>query len=411
MDTSRAARKPPLLILAYVYPPDNYAGAARPHRFAKYLERLGHSVTVVASGTGPGLAVEGNIYRLPGEREDGQKNFIEKVVRTLWLHHDEGIAWVPRAARLARRWRDNQPVLFSTSPPLTTHLAALWLKLRYGWRWIADFRDPLVGNPFRRRRRVVYPDRVLERLIFRYADALIANTEPVAEMWRANYPQHRGKIQVLWNGFDPEDGAGPRPLPPRPYRVLAHAGSLYGSRHPNLVLASVARLIGRGCLNPGKLRIALTGPVSLEAQPDPRAAAALRESGCLDINARLVPRAEADRLVAEADQLLLLDVLQANAGLQVPGKLFEYIRTGRPILASTTPGSPVERILQAAGVPFACVYADLPEAEIDRRVLAFLQLPSEPPAAPSDWFYRNFAAGEQARMLSQLMSGESAQAG
>jgi hypothetical protein len=295
-------------------------------------------------------------------------------------------------------------VLLSTSPPLTTHLAALWLKLRYGWKWIADFRDPLVGNPFRKQRWVVCSDRILERLFFRYADALIANTDPVAELWRARYPQWLGKVHVLWNGFDPEDETGPRPLPTRTYRVLAHVGSMYGDRHPNLVLGSVARLIQQGRLAPERLRIQLIGPVSPQAQPHPRLAETLRASGCLEINAKLVPRAEAGRIIGEADQLLLLDVLNAKAGLQVPGKLFEYIRIGRPILASTTENSPVERILKASGVPYACIYENLPEAESDRRVLAFLQLPVQP-VHPSAWFHETFAAEGQARKLSALVKG------
>jgi glycosyltransferase involved in cell wall biosynthesis len=404
MDSPKAEQKPPLLILAYVYPPDNYAGAARPYRFAKYLERLGHSVIVVASGAQPALTIEGNVYRVPGEQEGRRRSFEEKVLRTIWLPQDEGIRWVPRVVSLAARWKDKQPVLLSTSPPLTTHLAALWLKLRYGWKWIADFRDPLVGNPFRKERRVMYLDRILERLFFRYADALIANTDPVAELWRARYPQRRRKVHVLWNGFDPEDEIGPRPLPTRPYRVLAHVGSMYGDRHPNLVLSSVARLVQQGRLAREAVRIQLTGPVSLQAQPDPRWAESLREWGCLEINAKLVPRADAGRLISEADQLLLLDVLNAKAGLQVPGKLFEYVRIGRPILASTTEDSPVERILKASGVPYTCIYENLSETEIDRRVLAFLNLPVQP-VSPSPWFYETFSAGEQARKLSALVEG------
>jgi glycosyltransferase involved in cell wall biosynthesis len=365
---------------------------------------LGHSVIVVASGAQLALTIEGNVYRVPGEQEGRRRSFAEKVLRTIWLPQDEGIRWVPRVVSLAARWKDKQPVLFSTSPPLTTHLAALRLKLRYGWKWIADFRDPLVGNPFRKQRHVIYSDRILERLFFRYADALIANTDPVAELWRARYPQWRGKVHVLWNGFDPEDETGSRPLPARPYRVLAHVGSMYGDRHPNLVLSSVARLIQQGLLSPESLRIQLTGPVAPRAQPDPRLAESLRKCACLEINAELVPRAEAGRLIAEADELLLLDVLNAKAGLQVPGKLFEYVRIGRPILASTTEDSPVERILKASGVPYTCIYENLSEMEIDRRVLAFLNLPVQP-VSPSPWFYETCSAGEQARKLSALVGG------
>ena len=180
--------KPPVLILAYVYPPDNYSGAARPYRFAKYLARLGHPVEVIAAGAGDGVQVAGPVYRVRGELGEQRKTLLDKLVRAVWLQYDEGLTWVPRAVRLAKRWSSRRPVLLSTSPPLTTHLAALWLKRRYGWKWVADFRDPLVGNPFRELRRVRYTDGVLERCFFRHADALIANTDAMAAFWRRLHP-------------------------------------------------------------------------------------------------------------------------------------------------------------------------------------------------------------------------------
>jgi glycosyltransferase involved in cell wall biosynthesis len=402
MVTARTDHKAPVLILAYVYPPDNYAGAARPHRFAKYLERLGHPVSIVAAGPPGATSAAGNVYRVPGELEGRHKTLADKVVRLAWLYYDEGVAWIPGVVRLAARWRDLRPVLFSTSPPITTHLAALWLKRRYGWKWMADFRDPLAGNPFRKLRRVQYSDAVLEKIIFRQADTLIANTDSVEALWRRRYPHWGRKIALIWNGFDAEDPAGGAPMPPREFRVLAHAGEIYGDRHPGLVLASVARLTAQGSIQPDRLRIQLVGPVAQEALPDAALVEGLTRCGCLELKPAAVPRAEAQRLTAEAYQLLLLDVLSGSAGLQVPGKIFDYIRIGRPVLASTTRGSPAERILEQSGIPHGCIYPDLGEPEIDRRVLEFLKLPSTP-VAPSAWFQSQFDAARQAEALSDLI--------
>jgi hypothetical protein len=119
-------------------------------------------------------------------------------------------------------------------------------------------------------------------------------------------------------------------------------------------------------------------------------------------NAKVVSKDEADRLIEEADYLLLLDVTKGSVGLQVPAKIFEYIRIGRPILACTLRGSPVERILINSGVPFVALYAGDSNEEIDRRVLTFLNLPNHP-VEPSDWFQEKFNGRIQAKTLGTII--------
>ncbi|MGH9703379.1 MAG: hypothetical protein ACRD4K_08380, partial [Candidatus Acidiferrales bacterium] len=144
---------PGVLVFALMYPPDNYSGAARPYRFSKYLEELGYSVDVLAGGTAKKTSRERNVYRLRAQVMHGIKDsFVEKCFRRTVLPHDEGITWVPRIVSFSRRWRKEKRVIISTSPPFTTHLAALAAKKLYGWPWIADFRDPLLGNPYRKQR-------------------------------------------------------------------------------------------------------------------------------------------------------------------------------------------------------------------------------------------------------------------
>jgi len=234
-------RKPRILILSYAFPPDNFAGAARPYRLGKFLQRLGYPVTVIAAGSGAQVSQEDNVFRVAGEIEGrpptgGVSSLLEKATRIMWLPYDEGITWVPRAVALASRWRQETCVLFSTSPPLTTHLAALAIQRRYGWRWIADFRDPLTGNPGRSQWRVKWSDRLLERVIFSRSDAVIANTDRVLEHWISRYRERASKFHLLWNGFDPDRNVEAAPVPARDYSVLTHTGEIYPQRHPGLLL-------------------------------------------------------------------------------------------------------------------------------------------------------------------------------
>jgi len=401
------AVKPALLLLTYFYPPDPQSGSARPYRLAKYLGELGHPVQVLAAGNHLAPAAEGHVHRLRGGAIRGMPrdfaSLVERGFRQTLFVHDPGGTWVPRAAAYAARWMQGpvKPVVLSTAPPMCVPVAAWWLKRRYGARWIADFRDPLRDNPFRSSRMAVFFDPLLERAFLGSADAIIANTDTMGDLWRRRYPQWAGKIHVVWNGFDPEERLAARPLPPRDGKVLVHVGEIYGSRDPGLLLESARRLRARAEPEVQSLRIRLVGPLARES-PLLSGWQDLVAEGCLELVAPL-PRREAQRIMAESDYLLLLDVTTGATGLQVPAKLFEYVRTGRPVVACTTRGSPVDRILAQSGVHYTSLYPDLPAEETDRRLLAFLR-ESSPQPAPSPWFEANFNARRQAEYVSALAS-------
>ena len=397
----------PVLLVSYYYPPDTESGSARPHRFAKYLKRLGHPVTVLAAGREADPVVNGDVHRLRGggiryPRQDTPA-FIERCLRQTLFVHDPGGTWAWRVADYAGKWIRNaaeQPVVISTAPPATCHAAGYLLKKRYGVRWIADFRDPMVGNPFRPGRMANFFDRPLEQRFFAAADVIIANTDAVAAMWNRRRPDLKDKFHVLWNGFDPEEPLAAQQLPDRPQRILAHVGMIYGDRDPNLLLRTLARLVQSGRVDPAHVRLEFTGVLDVNML-DTAALQILKDRNCF-LSRDSVPRAEAQKLMATADYLLLLDVVSDKAGLQVPAKIFEYIRIGRPVIACTTRNSPVDRILSQSGLAYTALYPDMPNEEADRRLLEGLNADSTP-RSPSAWFCENFDARGQAEILSRMI--------
>ena len=324
-----------------------------------------------------------------------------RLERTL-LPYNERLPWVPYAIAEAGRIYQKQPysIIFSTSPPLATQISAMWIKRRYGTKWVADLRDPLFGNPFRTRGIGRPYDAMLERLIFRNADALIANTDVVAQGWCARYPHWKHKIAVIWNGFDPEERLEPAAIPNRECRVMLHAGALYGGRNPRLLLASIDRLITRGRLKPGAFRIELLGVSEKSVCDD---LSGFVRKGFLE-HSNAVPRDEAIARMAGSDFLLLVDTNELNTGLQVPAKLFDYLRVGRPILTITTRNSPADRILAGSGIRYAALYSDDSEKCVDEKVLAFFALPPET-TQPNQWFWKEFDGRVQARTLAELLNG------
>lgn len=394
------------LMLAYWFPPENESGALRPHRFYRLLPGTGVGVRVVAAALGQGQETDPQVLRTPVPAPLGWRAVVLRIIQRIAPYNDQ-LEWVPVAARAARSLWCEQPydVVISTSPPLATHLVAALLKLKYGVVWIADFRDPLRGNPFRTLLRGRLYDWILEAAIVRLADVVILNTDGATDACRQRHPRYAGKMHLIWNGYDPSDEpAASLPGNPELYRIV-HLGSLYGGRHPGILVGALARLVATGKIDPARTRLELIG--TYEPGSQWMAADSWRQldaHGMLEYQNEMRPRPVAQQAMATADCLLLLDINETGAGVQVPGKLFEYIRVGRPILAVTNKGSAVERILARAGVPYTCVFADEGEAEVEAKLLAHLAYETTPMQA-SEWFRQTFDATVQTRTLAELALG------
>ena len=107
--------------------------------------------------------------------------------------------------------------------------------------------------------------------------------------------------------------------------------------------------------------------------------------------------------MASADSQTSPDWLSESGATQVPAKLFEYVRIGRPILAVTTLGSPAERLLQRSGIPYCSIYPDDRVEDIDQKILHFLSVPTEPVVA-NEWFWKEFDAVPQTQRLASLIA-------
>lgn len=392
-----------LLLLAYAFPPENASGAARPFRFYRYLPEFGVSPRVVTASLQD--KEQPDVFFVRDQPRDFPRQswswHVERIVRRLILPGEEGLTWSYKAATLGCKLiplQQHPAALLSTSPPMSAHLAAFQIKRKLRIPWIADFRDPM--NPSGEiavLRMNIYA--MLESLLFRQADVIIANTDAVFEQWIARYPGHREKFRLIWNGFDPAEIISPAPIPQRNFKHLVHVGWLYAGRHPNLILDSIERLINSGRLAPGSLRLSLLGPTTDNAIPNMDVLFRLAEAGVVEYMPTLIPQHMARIVACEADGLLLL---QPQSELQVPAKLFEYIRIGRPVLAFVRRSSPSDDILGRSGIPYRSIYPEDPPQEIDAKMLEFLALPSDP-ISPSPWFAEQFNARRQTQMLSDII--------
>ncbi len=396
------------IIFAYHFPPENTIGAVRPFRFYKYLSRMGYRCHVISAA---------DVSQLPDvDAEYVPDPFLtrprqgigwqaERVIRRFFLPGATGSQWAFQAYRAALRFLEQNScyrvTVFSTFPPMGTHFAGYWLSRRKNLPWVADFRDPVADNP-------VYEDinqftknlyRKMEQLFVRSADFTIANTDAAQKKLQQAYPAYSDRINLIWNGFDPEERLTALPVASSGRRIVAHVGELYGGRSASPILHSVRRLVDCGRVDPSNFQLLFAGPMVEGSLPDEAFVAAAVSEGWLKLDRERVPQKVAHKIVQTADALVLIQHLTV---LQVPGKLYEYIQTGRPILAFVPHDSPVERILKRSGVPYHCVYGSGTEDEIDNSVFRFLKMLGEH-GTPTEWFETEFNAQSHAEKVGQLI--------
>jgi glycosyltransferase involved in cell wall biosynthesis len=386
------------LLIAHAYPPENLIGAERPARFARYLPTHGYEAWILTASQQPHPPPE-RLREVPFHY-----NPLELALGKTFFPCDDRMTWGPKAFRAGADWLANFPgasIVFSTSPPLSSHWAAWRLARRFGLPWVADFRDPLVAN-FGRRGTLGRPvDSWIEKRVLRHANAVIMNTAAAAGELRSRYPSHAHKIDAIPNGYDPADGFGPLPLPKRDRRVWLHGGSLYRNRYPERLFDSLWRLTESEKL-PRNWKVRMIGSLedrSLLERPSVKALSAL---GAVEIHAEVLPKAMAMREIAEADGSMVFDHYHSSgANLAIPAKSFDCVRTGRPVLAFTSPGAPMERMLAASGVPCTRIFEEDSPSAIDQKLLEFSAMPSGA-VTPSEAFRLDHAAPQQTGRLAAL---------
>lgn len=278
------------------------------------------------------------------------QSWVQRWVDPWFTTPDAQIGWLPCAVWRGIRalWTERVDMLYSSGPPYTAHLIGLVLKWLTGRPWVVDFRDPWSRRPWDTdtvRQGVRYRIQVrLEQLVVHHADTIVSNTERMGQDFRHRYAWLPAeKFKVITNGYDVENFAGisSEEGPSSAVLTLTHAGALYGRRDPRPLIQAIALLRDRGVITPGTLRLQLVGKLESAWQvEDLLAALNLTEYVAL---IPPVPHVESLKYLMRSHVLLLL---QPDAPLQVPGKLFEYVYLQKPILALAGAGATADLVQQ-----------------------------------------------------------------
>jgi glycosyltransferase involved in cell wall biosynthesis len=361
-------------MIAHHFPPAGGSGSNRALAFARYLPAFGWRPTVITAGA-----------EWAGNRDDrliGEVPKHVRVVRTRSLEPkptrgpdlaprsaardpglvrrhlgharrfpDAHVGWLPFALAAARR--EPYAVAYSSSGPFTSHLVGLVLKRVTGRPWVAELRDG-----WYRWNRAIFPDypawrdaleRRIEAAAIRAADRVVLVTERMAVAFREQYADLQAShFAVVPNGFDPAQFRACATASERPRSddwVVLHAGALYYGRSLTAFLEAVQQLVGKDAEFARDFRLRLLGTLDAAARVE------VERSG---LGARIEVVAQASHTAAiqamrSADALLLVANTTPGAEATVPGKLFEYLAVGRPVLAMAPRESSTADVLRQTG--------------------------------------------------------------
>ncbi|HUI62170.1 MAG TPA: glycosyltransferase [Steroidobacteraceae bacterium] len=264
----------------------------------------------------------------------------ERVFPTMHVNYKMG--WYPSAIRAARRMiaEHGAQVLYSSSPPHSAHLVARRLRRQYGLPWVADFRDAWTQLATYRPPTRVHArlERWLEGGILHHADAIIANTPRNKAAMVEQFGIDVAKVHVIPNGFDPQDfESAPEPTAKSRF-VVSCLGNFYAMPDPAVFFQAFRRFTD---VHP-EAHLRLFG---WHARSVRAAAAGFLRAGSWEHSGRVDhPRAVH---VMRTSAVLLANVPNEQASHWVPGKLYEYLAAGRPILFIGPPDGDAAEIIRA----------------------------------------------------------------
>lgn len=434
-----------IVFLAYHLPPIGGAAVQRNVRLMRYLAEAGFE-PVVVTGRGSSrtrwtpadetlesdIPPETAVYRLQGEeRVVPPGRWRGRGERWLGLEKNWTRWWTRSVIDLADQLRSHDvSLVYAPLVPFESLEAAQHLSRLLRKPLVIDLHDPWALDEM-----IVYPSAIHRRAArrsmsraLRTADGVIANTPEAHRRLVSAFPFLASKpVAVVPNGFDQRDFRGP-PSPGDEHLFrIAHTGYLHtqlGRRQRRLrPLDSLLRGTIAGAdvvtrshifvvraIDELLMREPALGPVELclagvTTADDHEAASAFEHVRFLGY----LPHARSVDLIRSAD-LLFLPMHNVSPGYRagiMPGKTFEYLAAGRPILAAVPEGD-VKDLLAAAGNAYLCAPDDtgaMAEAIADgiRRKRAGQELPPPPDEliAPFEW---RALAGRLATLFERVLA-------
>ena len=377
-----------VLFITFYWPPSGKATLHWPLKIIKYLPEFGWQPSVLTvkedtfSAKDESLLSEidenldvirtgyfnpFNIYRkLIGKKYDepliasetislSDKKLFHRL--SIWIRMnlfvpDARVGWYRRAVKAAKKYLINNKIdaIVSIGPPHSSHLIGKKLGKIFNIPFIPVLIDPWVDisyyREFKRNRFTLWLDNYFEKSVLENSAKVIFVTKSSLEGYQKKYPWLKGKAYVLYWGYNEDDFLKLDCNKKSEEEVLLHAGNIFDYQNPSSFWQTVKEEIQKG----RNLKIKFIGTIG------PAIKKAIEHEGLVQYTEYLgfLPYNEVLEEMCNAAYLLVC----ATEKRHVPGKLFEYLRTGNPIIAFGDDNEEVQQILKEANAGQLYSYKD-----------------------------------------------------
>lgn len=366
-----------IIFISCHFPPQGGAGVQRSLKFIKHLSDYGINSTVLTSNIQ-------NISRW-SPLDDSLASEIPETVRVHrapWAfegrNSPEFEKLAAEGARIAQEF-EAEVVFVSMSPFYDTHLAES-IARENSIPWIADLRDPWALDEFQVHKTIFHKRSELKKMggQLQSASAIVMNTPEAAKQLReSKLVPSNTPIFSITNGYDKDDFTESSLSVNNSKFTIVHTGHFHTSqglrqrkrkleylalgrttgkvnflsRSPYYLIQALDLWASRDSRVMDRLQIRFIGPISPDDQKIINKA---KVSSVIDTPGYL-SHADSVKALQAADLLFLPmhSLPQPKRATIVPGKAYEYMATGNPILGAVPEGD-AKDFLKQCGTAFLC---------------------------------------------------------
>lgn len=372
---------PRILYISYFYPPLGGPAVLRNLKTVKYLSRMGFEIDVITpqdleylyrDDSLPSQQSERKLYRTksadpmallkklrPSKDRQASSLYMNTperaklLLRRLWPI-DNKIGWLPFLVKTGRQaLRDNDyDLIYISLGPFSSGLGAYRLSVESGLPLVLDMRDywtllgdyELQGFAWQRRLSSHW-----EAKLYYHASLIVTATEGIGTDIHAAFGMElKRKCLTIYNGWDEEDFEGLESIHPGKGFELAYFGNIYARRSLSKLYAALTELREAAILPEGT-RVKLYGNFFKETKDE-----ALK-SGVSDLVEFIPQLSHREALKAMlGSHVLLLALNSSGPSGTLSSKIFEYLRSGRPILAMVPAHKEAAALLGRCSQPYVC---------------------------------------------------------
>ena len=353
-----------LLIITYYWPPAGGPGVQRWLKFVKYLPEFNiqpivyipenPTYPIVDNGlqsevSDKAIILKNKIFEpyvlayffgksktkkissgiIPSRKKQSLAERILLWIRGNIFIPDARVFWVKPSVNYLKKYiqENNIDTIVTSGPPHSLHLIGLQLKKELNIKWFADFRDPWTTIGYQKALKLsAYAKnkhKALEKEVLNAADTIIVTSKTTRQEFQFLTSK---PIEVITNGYDIEK-KGSVELDEK--FTLAHIGSFLSERNPTVLWQAIRELTVEKNDFKNDFRLKLIGSTS-EVVLESIASFQLNE---YVQNLGYVSHLEAVAHQRKSQVLLLIEIDSKDTQSIIPGKLFEYMVSERPILA------------------------------------------------------------------------------